>query len=78
MADTFSRAKRSEVMARIRGMDTAPELAVRRVLHRLGYRFRREATTAGRERQPRIRFAPGGVTGRTPTAVGEGESVNSG
>ncbi len=40
MADTFSRAKRSEVMARIRGKDTQPELAVRRALHRLGYRYR--------------------------------------
>lgn len=40
MADTLTRAKRSEVMARIRGMDTAPELAVRRALHRMGYRFR--------------------------------------
>jgi DNA mismatch endonuclease, patch repair protein len=40
MADTFSRALRSQVMARIRGKDTQPELAVRRVLHRLGYRFR--------------------------------------
>lgn len=27
-------------MARIRGRDTKPELAVRSVLHRLGYRFR--------------------------------------
>src|SRR5258708_38626794 len=35
VADTFSRAKRSEVMARIRGKDTQPELAVRRALHRL-------------------------------------------
>jgi len=27
-------------MARIRSTDTTPELAVRRVLHRMGYRFR--------------------------------------
>ena len=27
-------------MSRIRGMDTQPELAVRRTLHRLGHRFR--------------------------------------
>jgi DNA mismatch endonuclease (patch repair protein) len=27
-------------MAAIRGRDTGPELAVRRILHRLGYRFR--------------------------------------
>jgi DNA mismatch endonuclease (patch repair protein) len=38
--DVFSEAKRSEVMARIRSKDTTPELAVRRALHALGYRFR--------------------------------------
>jgi len=27
-------------MSRIRGKDTAPEIAVRRLVHRLGYRFR--------------------------------------
>jgi DNA mismatch endonuclease, patch repair protein len=32
--------KRSAMMARIGPRDTAPELAVRRSLHRLGYRFR--------------------------------------
>lgn len=32
--------KRSANMARIRPRDTAPELAVRRALHRMGYRFR--------------------------------------
>ena len=32
--------KRSANMARIGSRDTAPELAVRRTLHRLGYRFR--------------------------------------
>lgn len=40
MPDVFTKAKRSEVMARIRAKDTQPELAVRRTLHRLGYRFR--------------------------------------
>ena len=40
MADVFTPAKRSQVMARIRSQDTKPELAVRRSLHRLGYRFR--------------------------------------
>lgn len=39
MTDVFSAAKRSEVMSRIRGRDTKPELAVRSLLHRLGYRF---------------------------------------
>lgn len=31
---------RSEIMARVRGRDTKPELIVRRLLHALGYRFR--------------------------------------
>ncbi len=39
MADVFSPEKRSEVMSRIRGRDTKPELALRAMLHRLGYRF---------------------------------------
>lgn len=39
MADVFSPEKRSEVMSRIRGQDTKPELALRSMLHRLGYRF---------------------------------------
>jgi DNA mismatch endonuclease (patch repair protein) len=37
--DVFTPAKRSEVMSRIRGRDTKPELALRSMLHRLGYRF---------------------------------------
>ena len=40
MSDVFSRRKRSEVMSRIKGRDTKPELKVRSVLHRLGFRFR--------------------------------------
>ena len=40
MADVFSKAKRSDVMSRIRGRDTGPERAVRSMLHRMGYRFR--------------------------------------
>lgn len=40
MVDVFSKAKRSDVMSRIRGRDTGPERAVRSMLHRLGYRFR--------------------------------------
>lgn len=39
MADVFSPEKRSEVMAKIRGRNTKPELALRSMLHRLGYRF---------------------------------------
>lgn len=33
-------AKRSALMARIRSSNTQPELAVRRMLHSMGYRFR--------------------------------------
>ncbi len=39
MADIFTPEKRSEVMSRIRGRDTKPELMVRSMLHRHGYRF---------------------------------------
>ena len=40
MVDTLSPADRSALMARIRGVDTKPELWVRRALHAQGYRFR--------------------------------------
>jgi DNA mismatch endonuclease, patch repair protein len=40
MTDIVTPARRSEMMSRIRGRDTAPEKAVRSVLHGLGYRFR--------------------------------------
>lgn len=38
--DTLSPAERSEVMRRVRSKDTKPEVFVRSVLHRMGYRFR--------------------------------------
>ena len=40
LADIVDNQRRSELMAGIRGSDTAPELAVRRIAHRLGLRFR--------------------------------------
>jgi DNA mismatch endonuclease, patch repair protein len=40
MADVFSRAKRSEVMARIRSKNTKPEVTVRKYLHAKGFRYR--------------------------------------
>lgn len=40
MADTLSTEKRSWNMSRIRGKDTQPELIVRSILHRYGFRFR--------------------------------------
>lgn len=40
MTDTLTPEARSRLMARIRGKNTRPELAVRSLAHRLGYRFR--------------------------------------
>lgn len=38
--DRLTKQHRSWNMSRIRGRDTSPELAVRTLLHRLGFRFR--------------------------------------
>ena len=40
MSDTLEAPERSALMSRIRGRDTKPELVVRSLLHRMGYRFR--------------------------------------
>lgn len=40
MADIVDRITRSRMMAGIKGSNTKPELALRRALHRLGFRFR--------------------------------------
>ena len=40
MRDRLSKKRRSWNMSRIRGKDTKPEMVVRSLLHRLGYRFR--------------------------------------
>ena len=40
MPDSYSAEVRSRVMASVRSKDTRPEMAVRRELHRLGYRYR--------------------------------------
>lgn len=40
MTDTLTPSSRSALMSRIRGKDTKPELVVRSLLHRMGYRFR--------------------------------------
>ncbi|QYO62776.1 very short patch repair endonuclease [Leptolyngbya sp. 7M] len=40
MADTVSPAQRSVNMSKIRAKDTKPEMIVRRLLHRAGYRYR--------------------------------------
>jgi DNA mismatch endonuclease (patch repair protein) len=40
MADTRTPAQRSRIMKSVKTAHTGPEIAVRRVLHNLGYRFR--------------------------------------
>lgn len=40
MADVVDKATRSRMMSGIRGRDTKPEILVRRLLHRQGFRFR--------------------------------------
>jgi len=45
MADTLTADRRSWNMSRIRGRDTDPELSLRSLLHRAGYRFRLHSRT---------------------------------
>ncbi len=45
MADTLTPAQRSKQMALIRDRDTQPELVVRRLVHRNGYRYRLHVRT---------------------------------
>jgi DNA mismatch endonuclease (patch repair protein) len=40
MPDKFTPQERSRIMARVKSRDTAPEKMVRKILHRMGYRFR--------------------------------------
>lgn len=40
MTDIVNAARRSEMMSRIKGRNTKPELIVRRIAHGLGFRFR--------------------------------------
>lgn len=40
MVDTFTKEKRSSIMSKVRGKNTKPELLVRSLLHRMGFRFR--------------------------------------
>ncbi len=43
MADTFTAEKRSQIMRAVRGVNTTPELIVRRAVFALGYRYRLHA-----------------------------------
>ncbi|MEN6449191.1 MAG: very short patch repair endonuclease [Thermoguttaceae bacterium] len=45
MTDTFSQLERSRIMAAVKSKDTAPEMAVRRFVHSLGYRYRLHVRT---------------------------------
>ena len=38
--DVFTREKRSQIMSRVSGKNTKPEIAVRSLIHNMGYRFR--------------------------------------
>lgn len=40
MVDSVTPALRSEIMSRVRSKDTGPEMVVRRMLHKAGYRYR--------------------------------------
>ena len=40
LGDIFTPEKRSQIMARIGSKNTKPEIAVRKLVHSLGYRFR--------------------------------------
>ena len=43
MSDRVSAAKRSEIMRSVKHKDTGPEIALRKMLHRLGYRYKLHA-----------------------------------
>jgi DNA mismatch endonuclease (patch repair protein) len=48
MADFLSPEARSERMSRIRAKDTAPEVALRKALHALGFRYRLHVKLPGK------------------------------
>ena len=54
MTDNLSSAERSRVMSRVKSADTMPEMAIRRLIYRLGYRYRLHA--AGLPGRPDIVF----------------------
>lgn len=43
--DVFNEEKRSWIMSRVKNKDTKPEIIVRSIIHRLGYRFRKNNLT---------------------------------
>ena len=51
MVDTLSPAARSALMSRIRNRDSKAEMAVRRLLHGIGYRYRVQGSPTSRARR---------------------------
>lgn len=45
MSDVFTKKQRSDVMRAVRAFDTKPEMVVRKIAHRLGYRYRLHVRT---------------------------------
>ncbi len=45
MTDTISKAKRSEIMSRVKGKETTPEIIVRKYLFSRGLRYRKNVKT---------------------------------
>lgn len=45
MSDIYSKEKRSDIMSKISGKDTKPEILVRRYLFSKGFRYRKNVTT---------------------------------
>lgn len=39
--DIFDKSKRSWIMSHVKGKDTKPEILIRSIVHRLGFRFRK-------------------------------------
>ena len=59
MADIVTSEVRSRMMAGIKGKDTAPEIAIRKDLHRRGFRYRlHDHQGAGTESGDRQAVAP--------------------
>src|SRR5688572_18262247 len=62
MRDRLTKERRSWNMSRIRGKNTSPEMAVRRLLHRMGYRFRLHVRIPFPPNRPRPRSRPSSST----------------
>jgi DNA mismatch endonuclease (patch repair protein) len=63
MADTLTKARRSWNMSRIKGKDTGPEMIVRSLLHRMGFRFRLQQRIAVADKSGKRKAESPGRTG---------------